>query len=96
MRLFAIAEELGYSREEILSPSRKMPLPYLRMSIAYKLCKIGLDVNEVARIINRDRTTVIFYNKCIEEKYQYDKTLAEVFNELNRQTIGITKILKQK
>ena len=84
-RLFSRAAELGYSHEEILSPSRKMPLPAIRMTIAYKLCKIGVDVHEVARILNRDRTTVLFYNNYIEEKYQYDRKLAEVFENLTRQ-----------
>lgn len=86
IRLFNRAAELGYSTEEILSPSRRIPLPYLRMSMAYKLCKMGVNVNEVARILNIDRTTIIFYNKCVKENYQYDKALSEVFNELNRQT----------
>ena len=84
IRLFNRAAELGYSTEEILSPSRRMPLPAIRMSIAYKLCKIGVDVYEVARILNRDRTTILFYNRCVEEKYQYDRKLAEVFEKLIR------------
>ncbi len=83
-RLFGRAEELGYSEDEIRSSDRSVPLPYIRMSIAYRLCRMGVSVHGVARILNRNRTTILFYVRCIEETYMYNKELAQVYDALAR------------
>lgn len=53
-----VSERLNLKKDEVLSPSRRVPLPYARDIIAYLLItKWGLTHEVVARFLHRERSS---------------------------------------
>jgi chromosomal replication initiation ATPase DnaA len=54
-----IAEEHGYTLEDILGPSRLMHLVTVRRKCVLMLREKGYSTTEIGRIMNRNHTTIL-------------------------------------
>lgn len=71
----------GYTLEDFFSKDYKGNLGYLRTAIVHYLKHKGYTDDEVAIIINRDRTTIAYHKKqVISEKY--NKRLFDIYKKL--------------
>lgn len=61
MEIDKIISDRGYKLSDILSSSRKSELVALRVYAARRLHQEGLRENKIAKLLNRDRTTIIYY-----------------------------------
>ena len=71
----------GYTLDDLYSENYKGNLAYLRTAIVHYLKLKGYADEEVAKIINRDRTT-IHYHKKQEISEKYNKRLFKIYNNL--------------
>ena len=53
------AKDLGYTMDEIRSPSRVKPLVDARSALAVHLKEQGRNKTHIGKLINRDRTSVL-------------------------------------
>jgi len=58
-RIERLAKDLGYTMDEIRSPSRVKPLVDARSSLAVHLKEQGRNKTHIGKLINRDRTSVL-------------------------------------
>ena len=75
-------ESFGITKTDILGNNKLHKLVYIRMSIATLLLDKGFVVEEVASVLNRDRTTILYYLKQVQQTYNYDKVLAKIYDAL--------------
>lgn len=81
--VFAKAERLfGLSREVIVGNCKARKITYVRMSIAYILCDMGVSDNEVGVLLNKDRTSIIYYRNRVRESCKYNKELYQIYSML--------------
>ena len=58
-RIERLAKDLGYTMDEIRSPSRVKPLVDARIALAVHLKEQGRNKTHIGKLINRDRTSVL-------------------------------------
>ena len=58
-RIESLAKDLGYTMDEIRSPSRVKPLVDARSALAVHLKEQGRNKTHIGKLINRDRTSVL-------------------------------------
>ena len=58
-RIERLANDLGYTLDEIRSPSRVKPLVDARSALAVHLKEQGRNKTHIGKLINRDRTSVL-------------------------------------
>ena len=58
-RIERLAKDLGYTMDEIRSPSRVKPLVDARSALAVHLKEQGRNKTHIGKLINRDRTSVL-------------------------------------
>lgn len=58
-RIERLAKDLGYTMDEIRSPSRAKPLVDARSALAVHLKGQGRNKTHIGKLINRDRTSVL-------------------------------------
>ena len=76
----AIEAETGITREQIISKSRKWEYVAARTIIAHELWN---NFWEDVKSIERDRTTIIYYQKSHAGRNQYDKKYRELFDRVS-------------
>lgn len=55
----AVSEATGISRIAIYSQSRRREIAHARQIVMHEAHKQGLSVNQIARALNRDHTTIL-------------------------------------
>tara|TARA_R110002073_G_scaffold88016_2_gene208987 strand:+ start:3597 stop:4022 length:426 start_codon:yes stop_codon:yes gene_type:complete len=80
--LFETIEEVtGLKKETIISKGRVQDIAIARNIAGYIIHKgIGLTTVATAKIINRDHSTVVYYNKMFDTNYNYYKEYRELYN----------------
>ncbi len=58
-RIERLAKDLGYTMDEIRSPSRVKPLVDARSALAVHIKEQGRNKTHIGKLINRDRTSVL-------------------------------------
>ena len=58
-RIERLAKDLGYTMDEIRSPSRVKPLVDARSALTVHLKEQGRNKTHIGKLINRDRTSVL-------------------------------------
>ncbi len=58
-RIERLAKDLGYTMDEIRSPSRVKPLVDARSALAVHLKEQGRNKTHIGKLINRDRSSVL-------------------------------------
>lgn len=58
-RIESLAKDLGYTMDEIRSPSRVKPLVDARSALAVHLKEQGRNKTHIGKLINRDRSSVL-------------------------------------
>lgn len=72
----AVCEYYGVELADVLSTQRQHPLPLIRQVLCYLLYyESGLNHQTIAKLINRDRCTVIYSIKTILGYMRYDREL---------------------
>ena len=61
MEIDKIISDRGYKLSDILGSSRKSELVAMRVYLARLLYKEGLHEKKIAKRLNKDRTTIIYY-----------------------------------
>lgn len=80
--LFETVEEItGIKKEEITSKKRDQNIAMARNIVGYILHKgVGITTTLTAKIINRDHSTVVYYNKMFDGNYNYYKDFKDVYD----------------
>ena len=78
-------------RKEILSVSRKEEVCYARMIYALSLHRFGMKNKVIARLINRDRTTVNYYLAKINDLMKYNKKFLEMYFTVEKNDFKLNK-----
>lgn len=63
----AIAQEHGYTVEDILGKSRLKRLVYVRRLCVLMLREKGYSTTEIGRVLNRDHSTIVQALKCMHQ-----------------------------
>ena len=78
-----IKEEMGVSRDDVIGKYRGRQVVVAR-KVLVNLLHNYYDVHEdiASMFINRDRTTAIYYIKCFESDYKYDKLFKKAYDKI--------------
>ena len=80
----ATNEVTGLRYEEYTTKSRRRPLHYARMLIVLSCVYFTrLKMSEIARLINRDRTTVIYLAVKVRIELQYNAEFRALSRKVN-------------
>ena len=87
--LMAVSTKFGISREDILSEKRKKDIAMARHICVYIAREItSLSQTQIAKILNRDRSTLVSSEKTVKEEMAVNSDFAfdinEIIRELNR------------
>jgi len=77
----SIATISGLSWQEIIRKSMRVKPFYIRMIIAYRLKNV-LKPKDIAKIVNRDRTTVNYYIGKYEAEYEANRIFRELADKI--------------
>ena len=77
----SIAKKSNLTWQEIISSSKYTKPFYIRMIIAYRLKNV-LKPKDIARIVNRDRTTVNYYIGKYEGEYRKNRIFRELADKI--------------
>ncbi len=79
--LFGITEAItGATERGIKSPLRDRHLSLARQVMGYILnIELGLTVMRVGEILNRDHSTITFYTRYFDDKFEWDKDFREAY-----------------
>ena len=83
--LFGIAEAItGASEKGIKGPIRDRHIALARNIIGYMLnIELGLTVMRTGEIINRDHSTISFYARTFEDKFEWDSEFRETYTMIS-------------
>jgi chromosomal replication initiation ATPase DnaA len=80
----AIAQEHGYTVEDILGKSRLKRLVYVRRLCVLMLREKGYSTTEIGRVLNRDHSTIVQALKCMQQSaHVSEHTLDEPVDTCN-------------
>jgi len=80
--IMSILEESGITIEEIRSRSKKRELVDMRIIISCYLTNTGMSDSNVGLMIRRNRTTVLYYKRIIDDLLEFDPLFREKFNKV--------------
>lgn len=73
---------VSMSIEDLKSKNRCREFTDMRMMVSYLLCQEGFHFTQIAQIINRDRTSIIYYCKTVPSLIQHNPDFREKYNKL--------------
>lgn len=86
----SIYRKYGISREEIVGPKRNKEIAAARHIAVYLILKITeMSQNNVAKIFERDHTTILSSKQAIEKRLRTDAAFVEELEELKKEVSGI-------
>ncbi len=86
----SIYRRYGITREEITGPKRNKEIAAARHVAVYLILKITeMSLNNVARIFERDHTTILASKQTIEKRLRTDAAFVEELDELKKDVIGL-------
>lgn len=83
----AIHEVTGLTFSDYTSESRKRKCFYARMLFAHRCNENGIKIEDISKLIQRDRTTVLYVLNKYSDEVRYNqefRQLVEKFNEIMR------------
>lgn len=81
----AIASAMGISFVDIVGPSRKRKYVYARMIFAHLCWERGATKVAIARDIQKDHATVLYYLKKYNDDYRFTPEFREYANDVKKQ-----------
>lgn len=80
--LFESVEDItGIKKDVILSKKRKQDVAMARNIVGYILHKgVGMTTTSVAKALNRDHSTIVYYNRMFDTNYNYYKEYRVIYN----------------
>ena len=74
----AIHRATGLTREQITSRSRKIELVYARMIVVHYLDTSGMKTKDIAKCVNRDRSTIVYTSGKYKDEYRYNRIFRDM------------------
>lgn len=81
-----VSKMFDVSRDELTSISREYPLPVYRTMIWCVLREDGYSTNQIARVVNRDHSTIVVQTSRFKESLKFDKKLAVEYDVFKSNT----------
>lgn len=85
----AIYEVTGMKPDEYTGKSRKRDLFYIRMIFVYYCYREGMKISDIAKYVNRDRTTLIYLPKKFEDEKKYNDEFRDLAQRVENVLIKI-------
>lgn len=73
----AIYEATGMKISEYTTKSRTRDKTYARMIFAYHCRRNGMSLNQIARLLKRDHSSVVYLSKKYEDDFRYNRCFRE-------------------